>query len=251
MYSVNVSLLVFLLIFAGAIGGICLRRILPDDHFSPEAKVVIRLSTGFVVTMTGLVLGMLVSAAKTSYDAQKLLVAQMSSNIVLLDRALEEFGPETNLIRIQLREYVQAAVHRIWPQEAFTTVQLRPQDSVDKLEEQLKTLTPKNEGQSSSKAHARAIVAELRQASWLLFIQSDSNSLSMPLLIVLVSWLVAIFVSFGLTAPPNPTVIVTLLIGALAVSAAILIIMEMYSPFNGILKISPTPVSDALRRLQR
>jgi hypothetical protein len=249
MNSVNVSLLVFLIVFAGSIAGIYLRRLLPDEHFSPDAIVVIRLSTGFVVTMTGLVLGMLVSSAKASYDAQKLLVAQMSSDIVLLDRSMEEYGPETNMMRVQLREYVEAAVRRVWPLEASTAVQLRPQDSVDKLEAQLKTLAPKNESQSVANAHAIALLADLRQASWLAFIQADSNSLSMPLLVVLVSWLVAIFMSFGLTAPPNPTVIATLLISALAVSGAILIIMEMYSPFNGILRISSAPMRDALSRL--
>ncbi len=249
MHSLNVSLLVFLIVFAGSIAGIYLRRVLPDEHFSPDALVVIRLSIGFVVTMTGLVLGMLVSSAKASYDAQKLLVAQVSSDLILLDRALEEFGPETNMIRTQLREYVEAAVHRVWPNEAFTPVELRPQDHVDRLETQLKLLTPKNESQATAKAHAIALLADLRQTSWLVFIQSDSNSLSMPLLVVLVSWLVVIFISFGLMAPPNPTVIITLLIGALAVSGAILIIMEMYSPFNGILRISSAPMRDALSRL--
>jgi FtsH-binding integral membrane protein len=249
MHSVYVSFLVFLLVFAGSIAGICLRRILPDEHFSPDAKATIRLSMGFVVTMTGLVLGMLVSSAKSSYDAQKLVVAQMSSELILLDRDLKEFGPDASMIRVQLREYVDAVVHRVWPQEAFTSVELRPQDNVDKVEEQIKTLTPKNERQSSTKAHALALLGELRQATWLAFIQSDSNSLSMPLLVVLVSWLVVIFVSFGLMAPPNPTVIITLLIGSLAVSGAILIIMEMYSPFSGILRISSAPMQDALSRL--
>ena len=85
MYSINVSLIAFALIFAGALLGIYLRRVLPDEHFSADAKVVIRLSTGFVVTMTGLVLGMLVSSAKGSYDAQKTLVSQVSMKILLLD----------------------------------------------------------------------------------------------------------------------------------------------------------------------
>jgi len=70
------------------------------------------------------------------------------------------------------------------------------------------------------------------------------------MLIVLVSWLVAIFVSFGLVAPPNPTVIVTLLVSAFAVSSAILIILEMYTPFSGILRISSAPIRDALSQIQ-
>jgi hypothetical protein len=60
---------------------------------------------------------------------------------------------------------------------------------------------------------------------------------------------VAIFISFGIFAPPNSTVIVTLIVCALAVSAAIFIIMEMYAPFEGILKISPAAVRDALSQM--
>jgi hypothetical protein len=73
--------------------------------------------------------------------------------------------------------------------------------------------------------------------------------MSIPLLVVLVAWLVAIFVGFGLFAPPNPTVIVALVICALAVSAAIFIIMEMYTPFSGVLKISSTPIREALNQI--
>jgi len=251
MYSINVSLIAFALIFAGALLGIYLRRVLPDEHFSADAKVVIRLSTGFVVTMTGLVLGMLVSSAKGSYDAQKTLVSQVSMKILLLDRSLAAYGPETKKGRSILRDSVQATFHRFWPQEAFADVDLEPSYVLDKVEGELRTLEPKNEIQVSAKREAIVTLGELRESGWLLFVQSESNSLSMPLLVVLVSWLVAIFMSFGLFAPPNPTVIVTLLVGALAVSGAILIILEMYSPFTGILRISSAPIRDAISQLGR
>ena len=69
-----------------------------------------------------------------------------------------------------------------------------------------------------------------------------------PLLAVVVSWLVAIFVSFGLFAPRNATVVVTLIICALAASLAIFIISSMYSPFSGVLKISPVSAAKRCRR---
>jgi len=250
MNSLHVSLVVCLLIFAGSIFGISLRRVLPDKHFCAATETTIRLVTGFLVTMTGLVLGMLVSSAKSSYDGQKVLVAQMSSQIILLDRALDEYGPEANPIRSYLRETVEAAADHVWPARESTPVTLRPENKMDMLEAQLKELTPKNSSQVNAKSHLISILADLRQSSWALFIQSDTNKLSMPLLIILVSWIVTIFISFGLYAPPNPTVIATMLIGALAVSAAILIIMEMYSPFNGILRISSDPIREAIHQLK-
>ena len=138
MFSINVSLVVFLIISAGAVLGTYLRRLLPDEHFNADAKIVIRLSTGFVVTMTGLVLGMLVSSAKTSYDAQKVLVAQVSFKVVLLDRSLAEYGPETATARSQLRDSLEATFHRVWPQEAFANVDLEPRDALNRLEREMK-----------------------------------------------------------------------------------------------------------------
>jgi hypothetical protein len=247
---VYVSFVVFLIVSTGSVVGVYLRRILPHEHLNPDAKVVMSLSTGFVVTMTGLVLGMLVSSSKSSYDAQKLLVAQISSEVILLDRALAEYGPETNLIRSHVREYLEAALHRIWPLEAFTPVQLLPEDYANKIESQLRILPPKNDDQSSAKIQAMALLTDLKRTTWLVFLQSESNSLPTSLLVVLVSWLVAIFTSFGLFAPPNPTLIVALLVAALAVSCAILIILEMNTPFSGILRISSAPIRDALSQIQ-
>jgi len=251
MHSINVSLVVFLIISTGVVLGTYLRRLLPDEHFSADAKVVIRLSTGFVVTMTGLVLGMLVSSAKSSYDAQKVLVSQVSYKVLLLDRVLAEYGPETDTIRSRMRDSLKGIFHRIWPEGEFANVDLEPQEGLSRLEREIKSLEPKSERQASAKAQTIAILGELRESGWSLFVQSESNSLSLPLLVVLVSWLVAVFLSFGLLAPPNPTVIVTLLVGALAVSGAILIILEMYSPFTGFLKISSAPIREALSQLGR
>ena len=68
---------------------------------------------------------------------------------------------------------------------------------------------------------------------------------------MLVFWLTALFVSFGLFSRPNATIIVTLLICALSVSGAIFLILEMDQPFSGMVKISSTPLRVALERLDR
>jgi hypothetical protein len=93
------------------------------------------------------------------------------------------------------------------------------------------------------------MAANLRQTRWRMFIEAEQTSMSIPLLAVLVAWLVAIFIGFGLFAPANSTVIVTLAICALSVSAAIFIIMEMYTPFSGVLKISSAPIRETLNQI--
>ena len=70
-----------------------------------------------------------------------------------------------------------------------------------------------------------------------------------PFLVVLVFWLAALFVSFGLFAPPNATVIATLMVCALSVSGAIFLILELADPFKGLIQISSTPLRNTFTLL--
>jgi hypothetical protein len=78
---------------------------------------------------------------------------------------------------------------------------------------------------------------------------TNTTPVSVPLLVVLVFWLTVIFFSFGLFAPRNATVVATLLICALSISGAILLILEMYHPYAGLIKISDAPLRSALANL--
>jgi hypothetical protein len=89
---------------------------------------------------------------------------------------------------------------------------------------------------------------DLGKTRWLMFEQS-TISVSLPLLIVLVLWLTVIFISFGIFAPFNATVVVSLLVSALSVSGAIFLILEMYEPYGGLIKISSAPLRAALAQL--
>ena len=249
MNSILVSSIVFTCVFAAALAGMALRRALPEGHVSSDAKDVVRLGTGLIATMAALVLGMLVSDAKSSYDARKNEVAQLSSGVVLMDGLLAKYGPETGEIRAEFRQLVQAGIDRVWPSQASRQAELRPTDKGDILSDRLLALVPANAAQSSIKAQIIPMITELRQTQWLLYVKSEQQAIPIPLLVVLVVWLAAIYVSFGLFAPPNPTVVVTLALSALAVSSAILIILEMYTPFRGILRISPRPILDALSQM--
>ena len=56
--------LVFGFAFAGALAGMKLRGVLPEHHFSAEAKETILLAIGLVATMTALILGLVTASAK-------------------------------------------------------------------------------------------------------------------------------------------------------------------------------------------
>ena len=88
MSSLAIGGIVFACIFGGALLGMLLRAILPDEHFSAETKDLVKLGMGLVGTMTALVLGLLVASAKGAFDAQRSGLAQLSGNVIFLDRIL-------------------------------------------------------------------------------------------------------------------------------------------------------------------
>jgi hypothetical protein len=249
MHALAVSSLVFALVFGGALIGMAIRRAVPESHFAPEAKDTVRLAIGLVVTMTGLVLGMLVSSAKTFYDGEKSQVAEMATQIILMNDMLAAYGPETKQARTEALGFVEEAADRIWPKDKSASFQLRPAHNTEDFYKELQFLVPKNDTQASVKAQLISSITSLKKGYWLMYLQTVQTPIPTPLLLVVTSWLVAIFVSFGMFAPRNLTVMVTLIVCAMAVSAAIFIITSMYAPFTGVLKISPAAVRDAVHEM--
>jgi hypothetical protein len=192
---------------------------------------------------------MLVSSANSSYQDRKNELAEMASDFLVLDQVLATYGPETQVIQDELRHLAENSLERIWASQASRRSQLRPGDRGQVLYHQLQILAPKNDTQTAAKTVAISVADSLRRTYFLMFLKSEQNSLSFPLLAVLVSWLTVIFIGFGLLAPGNDTIIATLVVCALAVSGAIFIIMEMYTPFSGVMRISPLPIHDALNRM--
>jgi hypothetical protein len=65
----------------------------------------------------------------------------------------------------------------------------------------------------------------------------------------MVFWLSMFFISWGLYAPPNATVLASLFAAALSVSGAILLILELYSPYRGLIQIPSAPLRATLAYL--
>lgn len=107
------SLIAFAIIFAGAFLGMFMRKRLPGHHLSGDTKDVVRLGTGLIGTIAALVLGLLISSANSTYQTQSTEVEQLTANVVLLDRTLALYGPETDPIRIILRKGVVTLADRI------------------------------------------------------------------------------------------------------------------------------------------
>jgi Protein of unknown function (DUF4239) len=237
------------LCFGGTLLGMALRLILPEHHLGPDSKDVIKLGIGLTATMSALVLALLIASTKSSYDAQRNELTELSANIILLDRVLAKYGPETKVARNLLDRSVVRLIAQIWPENGASAAEQDPTAiQADILYDTIEELSPQNETQRSLKAQVQKMTIDLAQTRWLLFEQGGS-SIPMPFLILLVFWVTIIFLSFGLFAPPNATVIATLFLCALSVSGAIFLILELDRPFGGLIQISETPLQKALAHL--
>ena len=89
---------------------------------------------------------------------------------------------------------------------------------------------------------------DIGNTRWLMY-EQESFPVPKKMLIVVVFWFTVVFASFGLHAPRNATVLVTLFLCALSVAGAILLILELYNPFGGLIHISSAPLRSALAQL--
>ena len=211
-----------------------------------------KLGMGLIGTMTALVLGLLIASAKSSFDTQRNGLAQLSANFILLDRALAHYGPESKEAREMLRASVADMLQHTWPQEnpqaGQAEAKVGTEGRYEGLYEKIQELAPKNDVQRAMQAQAIKTGTDIAQMRWLLFAQKGS-SIPTPFLVVMVCWLTLILASFGLFAPSNATVFITLLVCALAVSSAIFLILELDRPFEGMIQISSEPLRNALSLL--
>ena len=144
--------------------------------------------------MAALVLGFLTASAKSSYDTRRSELTQIAANVILIDRVMAHYGKPVNCSAGRLPTRSIKFGQRVVPH-------LRLQ------------------------AQALRITADLGHMRWLLF-EQRGRSIPILFLVILVFWLAIIFVSFGLFAPQNATVVATLLLCALSVSGVIFLILR-------------------------
>ncbi|HKN02169.1 MAG TPA: hypothetical protein VJX23_16770 [Candidatus Binataceae bacterium] len=251
MLPLAIGSIIFVCTFGGALLGMFLHNALPEHHLSAESKDAVKVGVGLIGLMAALVLGLLVTSAKNSFDTKSHELTDMAAKMVLIDRLLAHYGPETKDIRRRLRESVTRTLDALWPQDGSGPPDLEPAASgSEALYDAIQDLSPKDEAQRTIQSQALSIGVDIGHTRWLLFEQSGS-SISTPFLVVLVFWLTVIFISFGLFAPRNATVVATFLVCALSISGAIFLILELDRPFAGLIQLSSAPLRVALAHLGR
>ena len=178
-------------------------------------------------------------------------ITQTSATIIILDRTLAEYGPEAKTAREHLRGNVGTMIHEIWPEERTSGSALAAIErggATEAAQAELRKLAPQNDDQRQLLAQARQLTSDISHSRWML-IEEAQSELPHTFLVVLVLWLTILFLSFGLFAPRNATVVVALFICACTMAAAIFLILEMNRPLDGFIKVSSAPLRKSLEHL--
>ncbi len=254
MNTVATSIVVFGSTFGGALLGMYIRTRLPDHHLGEKTAEVVRLGMALMGTMTAMLLGLQLDSAKDHFNAVSDKLSEASGNIILLDRTLAHYGPEAQPIRKVLKVNTERVLEEVWPsapnRRPTTLENVGKEEALYAFLQTLGTLTPPTEAQKSLKSHAIDLAFTTGQIRWLITAQ-QANTAPVAIIVVLVCWLTIIFTSFGLFAPRNTTVTVSFLLCAASIAAAVFLLLELYTPFSGVIRVSSAPLRTAVALIGR
>jgi hypothetical protein len=233
--------------------GVNLQHRLAEHHKSRETGDHVRLIISILVTFTAVVLGLLISNVKSSFDQFDSRLRALAGDITELDVRLREFGEETAPIRAELRTYVAAAIADTWRYEPPPSGDYPKFAAISSLERKqlgemlihvdiaIRKLDP------ASRRPDRRMSETMAQRR--LLIETAHETITWPLLLAMTAWLAIVFAVFGVIAPRNAVVYATILLCALSFSSAIFFILEFDTPTDGFIYVSSEPLRDALLHL--
>ncbi|HXC90226.1 MAG TPA: hypothetical protein VNV18_08680 [Stellaceae bacterium] len=259
--------ILLLILLGGSALGMLIRPFLSERHRGRETTELIQLVMTMLVTFAALVLGLLTSSVKASFDTVDNDLRGLSVQLIQLDRSLRQYGSEADPARALLRSYTAAAIASTWTEEPrppgdYYPKQVSPPpasgsieavslgDILTRVETDIRGFEPEDP------MHRRLALTCINQfellmrARWKL-VEEAHGSVSMPFYVVLAFWLVIIFASFGLSAPRNVLSYVTIVLGALSIASVIFVILDLDTPFSGVFMVSSQPLRDALAQLSR
>jgi hypothetical protein len=249
MDSLVLSAVSLLCLGVGAAIGFASRSRLPEHHLTRESYDVIRLAAGLLATLVALVLSLLISSANSFYNTVDGEYRESLAGIQQLDDRLKSYGPAAAPARGTLRALVARSFDQHWPGEGFN--QAAETVSLADLERQVLALEPRSVAEKWYQAQALETLGRIGHIQSLLRNQYRSQGVPLPLLAVVLLCAAAIFGSFGLYVPANGTILTAISVAGLAVAAAVLLIVELNSPFEGLLRLSSGPAHQLMVTLGR
>jgi hypothetical protein len=248
--SLTRSIAVAATTFGASVAGMALQWILPAQVLT-ESKGPVGAMIGLLTLLLALVLGLLVWTAFSVFTTQQAEALSLGPVVIELDVLLEEYGPEATRGRVGLREALGRSRKRFFGDVnraplAHTFEETRA--TMHWMNTYFDSLQPSTDRQRRLLSLAQDLAKNFAQTQMLMTRQL-SNPFPRFVLVVVVFWAAALFFGNGLVAPPNPVSVGAHLIGAIAISSAVFLILELSQPYSGVVRLSSAGLDRLLQVL--
>lgn len=265
MLDLMLSVLITALLIGSSCGGYFLYRFLSENHRSQASMDFVRLVAGLLTTFTALILGLLLSEVNSDFNTVQNDMRSFGSEFISLNDEMSAFGPRADSTRRLLQEYLRSVVVETWPDEQkprgdYMVARIDPHSSpVDaanlgdlllEARHNLRLLDPMTEVEKSAKTGCLTLMSDILDRRRRLISEAHA-SISSPLLVMMVLWLMVVFASFGVTAPRHAFSAVWIGLVALSVGGAIFSLLELDGPLDGFIRVSSEPIRGALYYLEK
>jgi hypothetical protein len=252
--DILLPILVLILVFASGLAGLAYHTWNPGPEGGSETRDLINRLTGLVATLSALVLGLLIASTNTFYNTQKAELQTISVKVLELDGVLRRYGPDADPVRGILKDIVRSSYDGLWQADSATPTMPLIEQAVERMDSLFVALNALRESAPASHQYLLATAAgfagSINDQRLQMALQLN-DSLSWPFMTILVSWACLLFFGFGLLARVNGAGVAALGVGAVSVASAIFLIVELSTPYSGMLRLSPAPVLQTLEVLNR
>ncbi len=249
MQNIVIALLVCAVLIAASLGSRAVYDRLPERHRVAETDAIVRLIANIFVVLASLVLGLMINSARITFDGVDKSVQAYATQLILLDRTMRHYGPETAEPRQHLQAYVkQAARHMA---QSDPVLGSRPAEALlNDVGNGLRALNPTDPEHAGLKLRADQRFETVYEMRWAIVEQSD-GTIPVPLIVLLAAWLVLVFASYGYRAPRNAVVVACFVVSSVLIAGTIYLTLDMDIPFNGTIQVSSAPLERALAEMQK
>jgi hypothetical protein len=249
-----ICIIIFILFMAAGYAGLQLQTRLAPEHKTSETKGVVGQVAGLLTLLLALVLGTLIGVSFAYFSTQRTNLETFSAQILRLDQALDQYGPETKPMRDKLKEGIVKGYETFWgggnADPAAMTVE-KPLANAQAMSDYLATLQPKTDAQKAALATAGLYSSMVEQSRLLMSLQVAAGPVSWFLIAILVFWTASLFFAIGLYAEPNALVYSALTFGALSIAFAIFLILEFGQPYTGLFKVTPAALQQTIEFIDK
>lgn len=244
--EVLVAVLTFILLLGASLGCLFGHVKLSPKQLQDDTNSTVRVVANIFVVIASLVLGLMLSSAKNTFQGVDDDLHAYATDLILLDKTVRTLGPAGEDIHRGLVAYLDRALSAgpgVVPDREAETL-------LEEVGNNLRVIQTTNDQQAALWNEARQLYRQVLDQRWVIVGQSG-GTIPLPLIVVVIAWLVLIFASFGYRSPRNAVIIITFIVSSFLIAASLGLILDMDNPSSGLIQVSDEPLQRVLEQIRQ